>query len=310
MKHIIEMEEITINVSWGHIAAKWWGPRHIRPIVMLHGWQANAGTFDPLIALLPRHVSYLAIDFPGHGLSSPLPNGMIYSHMFYVYVLRLIHKKFDWKMISLCGHSMGSILCFLYASSFPSECDMVIGLDFLQSNEVDNDVLINFYSEGISKLYKSTEQNVAGTEPPSYSRSELVKKLMNAKFTTYTEDSLEYLLVRGMKESKAYPKKYYFTRDNRVKTMNVYMVPPEVNVDSALRITAPYCFIKALQYEGESKRVHVDEILHTMTNANSKFELHGVDSGHHVHLTEPEKVSTIISRFIEKYRQDDLISKL
>jgi len=37
-----------------------------RPIVCIHGWQDNAGTFDRLIPLLPREFSYLAIDLPGN----------------------------------------------------------------------------------------------------------------------------------------------------------------------------------------------------------------------------------------------------
>lgn len=71
-------EEIRIPVPWGHIAGKWWGPTDQRPIVMLHGWQDNCGTFDRLVPLLPDNLSFLAVDFPGHGLSSHLPKGMFY----------------------------------------------------------------------------------------------------------------------------------------------------------------------------------------------------------------------------------------
>lgn len=303
------MEDISIPVPWGHIAAKWWGPRHIRPIVMLHGWQDNCGTFDPIIPLLPKHISYLAIDLPGHGFSSHLPNGMIYGHVFYLYVLRMIHKKFDWEKISLLGHSMGSIVCFMYASSFPSECDMVVGLDSLKPNEVNNDLVIDFFHNGLDKICVADELNNNGKEPPSYSYDEIIEKLMTGIFTSYTEESLPYLLVRGMEESKSNPDKYFFTRDNRLKTMNVFMVQSEVNVGMASRITAPYCFIKALQYEGD-KWVYLEEIMRTMKDSNPKFELHGVDGGHHVHLTEPEKVSHIIGRFIDTYRVVNIFSKL
>lgn len=50
----------------GSIAAKWWGSKTKRPIILAHGWQDNAGSFDTLIPLLPSEFSYLAIDFPGH----------------------------------------------------------------------------------------------------------------------------------------------------------------------------------------------------------------------------------------------------
>lgn len=52
---------------------KWWGPRDKQPIIAIHGWQDNAGTFDPLIELLPTNLSILCIDLPGHGRSSHIP---------------------------------------------------------------------------------------------------------------------------------------------------------------------------------------------------------------------------------------------
>ncbi|CAK9812560.1 Probable serine hydrolase [Anthophora quadrimaculata] len=75
---ISNVEEIQIPVPWGHISGKWWGPVDQQPIVALHGWQDNTGTFDQLIPLLSSNVSVLAIDLPGHGLSSHIPPGQFY----------------------------------------------------------------------------------------------------------------------------------------------------------------------------------------------------------------------------------------
>lgn len=60
------------------ISGKWWGPRTEQPIIAIHGWQDNAGTWDTLIPLLPESISVLAIDLPGHGLSSHYPKGHFY----------------------------------------------------------------------------------------------------------------------------------------------------------------------------------------------------------------------------------------
>jgi len=50
-----EVEEVRIRLPWkdATLAAKWWGSKTQRPIVCLHGWQDNAGTFDRIIPLLP-----------------------------------------------------------------------------------------------------------------------------------------------------------------------------------------------------------------------------------------------------------------
>ncbi|RLU17385.1 hypothetical protein DMN91_009620 [Ooceraea biroi] len=60
-----DVEEIKIPVPWGHVSGKWWGPKNEQPILALHGWQDNAGTFDGLAEFLRPNVAILSIDLPG-----------------------------------------------------------------------------------------------------------------------------------------------------------------------------------------------------------------------------------------------------
>lgn len=61
-------EEVEIPVPWGHVAGKWYGDRSKQPVLAMHGWQDNAGTFDRLVPLLPQYISVLCIDLPGKKL--------------------------------------------------------------------------------------------------------------------------------------------------------------------------------------------------------------------------------------------------
>lgn len=92
-----------------------------------HGWQDNAGTFDRLIPLLPKRISFLCIDLPGHGRSSHFPKGMQY-HIFwdYIPVVRRIVKHFRWEKVKLMGHSLGGALSFMYAACFPDDVSQFI----------------------------------------------------------------------------------------------------------------------------------------------------------------------------------------
>lgn len=45
--------------------AKVWGKPNDHPILALHGWQDNAGTFDKLIPLLPTDLYVVCLDFCG-----------------------------------------------------------------------------------------------------------------------------------------------------------------------------------------------------------------------------------------------------
>jgi hypothetical protein len=50
-------------------SAKVWGKPNDHPILALHGWQDNAGTFDKLIPLLPSDLYVVCLDFCGKLIS-------------------------------------------------------------------------------------------------------------------------------------------------------------------------------------------------------------------------------------------------
>lgn len=60
-------------MPWGHVSGKWYGSRDEQPMLALHGWLDNCGTFDRLIPLLPTKIPVFSIDLPGHGRSSHFP---------------------------------------------------------------------------------------------------------------------------------------------------------------------------------------------------------------------------------------------
>lgn len=88
----------------------------------LPSWYAsdNSGSFDLLIPLLPKHISYLAIDLPVNGHSSHKPQGFVYGDRIDLYTCNQIFRKyFKWDKVLLMGHSVSSVLSFIYAATFP-----------------------------------------------------------------------------------------------------------------------------------------------------------------------------------------------
>lgn len=272
-----------------------------RPFVCLHGWQDNAGTFDRLIPLLPREFSYLAIDLHGHGLSSWIPDGMQYTREDNLHILTILMEEYKWDKISLIGHSMGSIICFQFASIFPSKVDCVIGIDALKP-QIHNPVSI---SEILADRYENfniaDKRNQLKSEPPSYTLEDMVEKVVEGTFESVDRDSAPYLLKRNIKRSEKYPGKFYFARDSRLKYMMVSGHSQDLNIVLARRITCPYMFIKATKSPYYERRRFHEEVADVMKE-RPNFEYHLVDANHHLHLTEPEKIAGIVSDFILKYR--------
>ena len=99
--------EVSIDVPWGQICGKAWGSSSGKPVLALHGWLDNAGSFDKLIPSLSSDLYTVAIDWPGHGHSSPRPAGANYYLKNMVADLKYVVDGLGWKKFTFLLHSMG-----------------------------------------------------------------------------------------------------------------------------------------------------------------------------------------------------------
>ena len=205
--------EVRISVPWGQIAGKWWGPKHQRPIIALHGWQDNCGSFDRLFPLLPNTLSILAIDLPGHGKSSRLPVGMIYYHVNYVLLIRMLQRKFGFKKMMLMGHSMGGFTSSMFAAYFPDAVQFVVCFDFFKPLHLESRVKNR--PADIDKFITFNDQLRQGSKRPKYTMEELAVLWREGILRSVDLDCCKYILERSIKPAENEPDKYYLTRDPR-----------------------------------------------------------------------------------------------
>ena len=107
------VKQIEINVGWGKICGQIFGdPSNAKPVVALHGFLDNSNSFRPLATHLTREQKYyiIAIDLPGMGLSSKIPDGIPYSTKFYVMSIRRVVKHFNLDKFTFLAHSFGCSL--------------------------------------------------------------------------------------------------------------------------------------------------------------------------------------------------------
>lgn len=285
------------------IAGKFWGDKSLPTILCLHGREDNAGTFDRLIPLLPPQFSYLAIDFPGHGRSSRLPNGVFYYNIDFAFIINQIIDFYGWKRVGIIAHSLSSRLSFIYASIFPHRIDMVIGIDVMKAQVFEMQELRNFV-DNFDKFHVTDARNVAGEEPPSFEYEELVERLYQGSFKSVTKDVAHHLLERNIKKSQKHPGKFYFSRDRRMMFNEGIYLPQDTQIVLAKRLTMPYMFIKASNSHFlPGDKAHYDNEILAILKSHKNFEHHVIDStSHHLHLSEVEKIAGIISEFIKKHK--------
>ncbi|XP_072949026.1 probable serine hydrolase [Epargyreus clarus] len=297
----VTVEEVEIPVPWGHVAGRWWGPRNKQPLIAIHGWQDNAGTWDNLIPLLPASTSVLCIDLPGHGLSTHYPKGMIY-YVFWdgISLLRRIVRYYKWSKISLMGHSLGGALSFMYAASFPDDVEKIICVDIASPAVRAPEHMVNSTGMAIDKVLDY--ENLTEDKIPCYDYEEMIDLVCDAYKGSVSRDNCKVLMKRGMAPTPTHTKKkgYYFKRDPRLKVAGLAMMSIETALEYAAKIKCQVLNIRAnpgQKWERLDYYLRVVEKLKQTTS--TRFE--EVNGTHHVQLNAPENIASIIEEFLEEY---------
>ncbi|EDV96834.1 probable serine hydrolase [Drosophila grimshawi] len=297
-----DFEDVRIWAPWGYLYGRWYGSRSVRPILAIHGWLDNLGSFDTLIPFIPDYLSVLCVDLAGHGGSDRLPAGMHYSADDWIIAIARIMKQYKWPKVSLMGQSLGGSLSFLYASIAPHLVDMIIALDIVLPPLESSDTLstMAYFMEKHLQEEARSAINIMNV-PRTYTEDQLRFGLSKASNFSVPLELSHHLLYRSVAKSQLYPNKFYLTRDNRVKFYTLFPFNPVLAAEMARRIKRmPYLIIKG----SESNFINsgADEVISILKNQNPYFEYHVVPGTHHVHLMNAEGCAQHIVPFLKRHR--------
>ncbi|KAM3624576.1 uncharacterized protein V6R79_025114 [Siganus canaliculatus] len=289
------VSELSVPVPWGEIRGKIWGPEDGRPVLCLHGWADNCGTFNNLIPLLPKECRYVAVDIPGHGLSSHRPPGVFYSFPEYVADARRVVDGLQWTKFSIIGHSMGGNIAAMFSALFPEMVDAVILLDSFGFLPVDPKELPESMQRGMDEMLqydKNTEQ-----KKKVYNYEKAFERLSAAN-SSLSADSVRILLERGLVQAEG---GFVFTRDLRINFRNIVRVTLEQSLEMQSRIQAPILIVLADKGFGAPKpesdqKSRFSTLLQGYRDRN--HTLTTVAGDHHIHLNDPGVVAPLVSDFL------------
>lgn len=297
----MNIEEIRLKLTFGMIAGKWWGPKNRRPIICLHGWQDNAGSFDALIPLLPSEFSYFAIDLPGHGFSSHFSNGYFYNIQDMAAILEEIRSAFNWKRISLIAHSMGALVAFMYATLFPMQVDLVCALDIFKPVNLSAADAAHLSSTRLKKLYLLDR----GRTLSVYTYEEIKERMYVGSLKSLNRDKVKLLMKRGIQRCPNDLNKFQFNRDFRIKYINPLFIQHEIILEYIKKMQAAYLFIKTDDNTYDEPCEIFNESLEQFRRYNQRFEMIRVNGTHHVHLNNLTAIAQKISEFLTKFHISD-----
>lgn len=268
----------------------------------MHGWQDNAASFDALVPLL-KDIPVLAIDLPGHGLSSWLPPGFQYTESVYLLLIKRIQRYFGWKKVKLMMHSLSAMTAYWYAALFSTDVQYVVALDCLAFPSLDVITYKSFFLNAVDIGFKLEENE---SVQPRYTYDELIKKGLMGYATVVSDmDEMAYKIIMSRGSTQEEDGKYIVNRDPRLRVLPFQtLYGQDHQREFARLITCPYLIIKVTDLYPEKKE-NFYEALEIMKTVNDHVYFKTLTAPqkltHHFHLTHPEETAAIIQPFLEKY---------
>ncbi|RDI97229.1 alpha/beta fold hydrolase [Dyella solisilvae] len=118
--------ELDITLPHSRLRALAWGREDAPPLLALHGWLDNAGSFARLAPLLADRWRVIALELPGHGHSDHLPPGQHYHFIDYVRAVLAAVDALQLTRYHLLGHSLGAGVAALVAAATPGRVDRLL----------------------------------------------------------------------------------------------------------------------------------------------------------------------------------------
>ncbi|XP_067297196.1 serine hydrolase-like protein [Pseudorasbora parva] len=297
--------EFRMTVPWGEMRGQVWGPSHGRPVLCLHGWADHSGTFHTLIPLLPKDWRFVAVDFPGHGLSSHRPDGCFYSFPLYLADIRRVVEALQWKRFSIIGHSMGGNVAGQFSALYPEMVEDLVLLDsfgFLPSKVADMNKNMR---KGIDEQIAYDNQMDKRKEKV-YTYEKAKERLMVA-IPSLSDQAADVLLERTVREFEG---GFIFNRDFRVNLKNIVNIDMQQCLHMMSLIKARVMILMA--NDGLFKTMLLPDGYNDMIRkhwTDQKATILDIEGEHHIHLTKPESVASIITEFLQSHSPDKTVSQ-
>uniref|UniRef100_A0A671YJD1 Serine hydrolase like n=1 Tax=Sparus aurata TaxID=8175 RepID=A0A671YJD1_SPAAU len=287
------VSELCVPVPWGEIRGKVWGPDHGRPVLCVHGWADNCGTFNNLIPLLPKECRYVAVDLAGHGLSSHRPPGVFYTFPSYVMDVRRVVDALQWNKFSIIGHSMGECGHFKCFALYPEMVDAVVLLDSYGFLPTDLKEIPKVVRQGFEELLQY-EKKPEEKKTRVYTYENAVERLSAAN-PTLSEQSVHILLERGLVQVEGGTAFFILFK-------NIVRISVEQSLEMQSRIKASVLVVLAedgfekMFSEPDQKRF-TSALLQGYRDRN--VSVLTVPGDHHIHLNKPDVVARPVSDFLQ-----------
>lgn len=174
-----------------------WGNPDAPTLILVHGGQDHARSWDWLARGLRRDWHVIAPDLRGHGDSAWSPDGA-YLLAYMVYDLaQLVHQQ-DKEQVSIVAHSLGGAIALRYAGIFPEKVRRLIAIEGLGlPHDRERQPVL-----GRLRKWIEDGRSLAARQQRRYERIDDAVARMRAENRHLSEEQARHLTIHGMNRNE------------------------------------------------------------------------------------------------------------
>jgi pimeloyl-ACP methyl ester carboxylesterase len=262
--------ELEFNLPGLRLAAVEHGDAGGHPVIALHGWLDNAGSFE-LLAPELRNCHLIALDAAGHGRSGHRGADSGYNIWQDVGDVLDVADQLGWERFSLLGHSRGGAIATLFAATFPDRTDRLLLIE-------GGLPMIGDASEAPENLASAIQQSrvLHGKTGRVFATREAAIAERVGGFTPVTEAAADVLAARSLAQVEG---GWQWQADQRLKAGSDIKLTRELLEAFLLRVNVPAICILA-----EDSPFYRFETFQTMLPLISGIKIQKLPGRHHFHL--------------------------
>ncbi|SEK84199.1 Pimeloyl-ACP methyl ester carboxylesterase [Colwellia chukchiensis] len=253
-------------------------------LLCLHGWLDNAASFLPLMPYLDDYY-VIAIDWPGHGLSSHRSADAHYHFVDWVYDLVSLFQAQGWQAIDIVGHSMGAMVASAFAAAFPEYVKSLTLID-----------AIGFITTKPEATTKQLRKGLLSRLPRANKVLKYHASLDSAIKARVSVSDLDYdnarlIVQRGIEQNE---NGFSWRSDKRLRMTSAY----RLTMAQAKQLLASITMPVQLLY-GSQGMATLEQGIAIFAPQLNDLTLHKLEGGHHVHMEQAEQTAKLIKNFVQ-----------
>jgi len=283
------VEEVSFNLGELTLTGLAFGDTKDEIVLCLHGWLDNAASFLPMLPYL-KGKRVIAIDWPGHGLSSHRSSDAHYHFIDYVYDLLMLWEKNQWQKIDIVAHSMGGMISSAFSAAFPEKVKSLTLLDSIGFISSEAQESTEHLRKGMLSRLKNNAQKLPLTKTKKLHPN--IDSAINARVqvSDLNFEQAKLLVERGSVEIN---NGFIWRADSRLRNTSPYRLTLDQAKQFIQDITIPVQLIY-----GEQGLAFVQTGLKEFAPLFQDFISYKLVGGHHFHMEAPKETSRKILEFI------------